>query len=174
MKTLITALTLSYFSYDRIYSSNHQVYGYQLLQDIDYWGGDMFDVQETIPIKCIEYCAMVPACVLTTWFDEMCYIKNETTKPSPKEGAVTFLMYPTANESTATSPIELTPNSTSVENSTNVEIEVPTSIVPAPVSTVAPTTIVPAVEEPKKSDVTHVSMKMVGVIVTLISVFMLV
>lgn len=167
------------------------IYGYQALQDIDYWGGDMFRIEESIPIKCIDYCAMAPACMLATWFGNVCYMKNETTKPSPKSGAITFIMYPNmidenvlTNNYTNNNPQNVS-HLNDTKNNTDFVIEIPKTILPTPeinltaklpipanttvvpVTTIVNTTEVPhitATTEPKKSIASRQSTKILTAI----------
>ena len=136
----------------------YQVSGYELLRNIDYFGNDIFRVQEMTPLRCIDYCAAVPTCRLVTWFDNWCYLKNATSEPSDLSGSMTFVMYPeeldtnSVSSSGSMNDVQknasdnstqlLTPNPSNV--STNTDIEVPPTMPTVPVPTTYPdTTLLP-------------------------------
>ena len=73
------------------------VTAYSLLPDTDYFGGDLISIHNVNgTMKCLSICEKVTDCKLATWcrLDSTCYVKNNKTTPSYKEGCDTIDMYP--------------------------------------------------------------------------------
>lgn len=94
---------------------------YSLLPDTDYFGGDLIPVKNiNETMKCLSICEKIEECRLATWcqMDSTCYVKNNKTKPSYKQGCYTIDMYP--NIITTTQAVIQTPEPTEQDEATPV------------------------------------------------------
>lgn len=73
----------------------NQVYSYEKLENIDFYGGDLYPVYNiNESISCMKLCERVRDCVAVTHCDDVCYIKDKKMEGVMKEGCITFDMYP--------------------------------------------------------------------------------
>jgi hypothetical protein len=45
----------------------------------DYYGGDMLQMRTKDLTDCVDVCANIRDCVVVSWVDEMCYLKDGTS-----------------------------------------------------------------------------------------------
>lgn len=72
-----------------------KVYSYEKLENIDFYGGDMYPIYSVNEsIMCMNLCEKVRDCVAVTHCDNTCYIKDKKMLGVIKENCTTFDMYP--------------------------------------------------------------------------------
>ncbi len=144
-------------------------HSYLLLQDTDYFGGDMFPIQNVNKSSsCLSLCERIVDCKLVTWYKDTCYIKNVKTTSTPKKGCVTYDMYPGP---VTTAPAVTTEPTTTALNTTEPFVTTGPMITPEPTMATEPvaTTEPSATTESPKSD----SRPIGPCILSIIAMFML-
>ncbi len=160
-------------------------HSYLLLQDTDYFGGDMFPIQNVNKSSsCLSLCERIVDCKLVTWYKDTCYIKNVKTTSTPKKGCVTYDMYPgpvttapavttepTTTALNTTEPSVTTEPTTTALNTTEPSVTTGPVITPEPTMASEPvaTTEPSATTESPKSD----SRPIGPCILSIIAMFML-
>ncbi|TPX13628.1 uncharacterized protein E0L32_005831 [Thyridium curvatum] len=107
---------------------------YKILCNVDYFGGDLFNLQKDTFLGCVEACDSTPGCIDISYVQPSCYLKHSTGVASLTKNVWTAKRVKEAPSSSATS------SSASSSNMGNTSPVGSTTAAPALSSPVPPTT----------------------------------